>query len=57
MVRDDDTDARLTMDNGHTKDFMTILGGAYSYTLHFKGEIPSEFWIFGLGIEKYELIS
>jgi hypothetical protein len=36
----------------HTADFMAILGGTHSYTLHWSDKIPDNFWVWGKGVEK-----
>ena len=52
MVRDDEPDHPETLLDDKTAQFMAIMGGTHSYTLHWTNQIPSQFWIWGLGIEK-----
>ena len=53
MVRDDEPDFPETLSDNYTADFLTILGGSHSYTLHWTKQIPRFFIIRGYGIEKY----
>ncbi|XP_063436803.1 uncharacterized protein LOC134718239 [Mytilus trossulus] len=53
MLRDDEPDFPVTLSDDYTADFLTILGGSHSYTLHWTKQIPRFFIIRGYGIEKH----
>ena len=54
MVRDDipNINETLTM-KVHTADFLVILGGSKTYTLHWTHHIPQHVDIYSDGLEKY----
>ena len=52
-MRDDTPSATVTQDAPNACEFLTALGGRYSYTFHFIEMVPEEFEIFGDGVEKY----
>ncbi|KAK3087910.1 hypothetical protein FSP39_012365 [Pinctada imbricata] len=52
MRRDDIPTEEETLTGERSGQFMAILGGTHSYTLHWQGNIPKEFYIYGDGIEK-----
>ncbi|CAC5418259.1 TEME2 [Mytilus coruscus] len=56
MVRDDEPDHPEHIAKGNMAQFMAILGGSHSYTLHWTKEIPREFWIWGQGVEKNQFV-
>lgn len=51
MVRDDEPNSPETLTDDQTAQFMAILGGTYSYTLHWSNNIPNIFWIYTDGVE------
>ncbi|KAK3091732.1 hypothetical protein FSP39_022248 [Pinctada imbricata] len=52
MRRDDIPSAKETIAGTRSSQFMVILGGTHSYTLHFLGKIPKKFSIYSDGFEK-----
>jgi hypothetical protein len=50
MVRDDEPDHSEILHDKHTADFMAILGGTHSYTLHWSDKIPDNFWVIDIFI-------
>lgn len=52
MVRDDIPDVHEQMvGNASHPEFGVILGGEYSYTLHWKDQVPNHFQVEGFGVE------
>ncbi|CAG2200958.1 CEMIP [Mytilus edulis] len=51
MVRDDQPDSPETLTGVKTNEFLTILGGTHSYTLHWSNGIPRKFAIYTKGVE------
>ncbi|ESO94033.1 hypothetical protein LOTGIDRAFT_228687 [Lottia gigantea] len=50
-VRDDKPTVKETRDSTHPAQFLTILGGDYSYTINWSNYVPHQFSIRGEGIE------
>ncbi|CAG2226555.1 TEME2 [Mytilus edulis] len=51
MVRDDQPDSPETLTGVETNEFLTILGGTHSYTLHWSNGIPRKFAKYTKGVE------
>ncbi|XP_076070514.1 cell surface hyaluronidase CEMIP2-like isoform X1 [Mytilus galloprovincialis] len=51
MVRDDQPDSPETLTGVFSNEFLTILGGTHSYTLHWSNGIPRKFAIYTKGVE------
>jgi hypothetical protein len=56
MVRDDLPTINETLDALESADFLVILGGNKTYTLHWKSFIPAELTIYGDGLERFLLV-
>lgn len=53
MVRDDIPHVSETMSEyAYDPQFLVVLGGEYSYTLHWSKRVPRKFVLEGLGVEK-----
>ncbi|XP_076080368.1 cell surface hyaluronidase-like [Mytilus galloprovincialis] len=55
MVRDDQPDSPETLTGVKTNEFLTILGGTHSYTLHWSNGIPRKFAIYTFCTKGVEL--
>lgn len=54
MIRDDIPHINETLElNVRSADFVVILGGSHTYTLHWTNYVPQHIDIYGDGFEKY----
>lgn len=53
MSRDDNPDAKMTLESDDSAEFPVILGGQFSYIGHFTSHVPREFVIRGLGVKRF----
>ncbi|KAK7491692.1 hypothetical protein BaRGS_00017145 [Batillaria attramentaria] len=52
IVRDDVPNHPEHLTWGDARNFLTVLGGTHSYTMHWTGTVPSDFELRGHGVEK-----
>lgn len=52
MLRDDLPNDPEVFNDNFIAQFMAVLGGSYSYTLHWTKQIPTKFRVIGFGVEK-----
>ncbi|KAL5009137.1 hypothetical protein ScPMuIL_014718 [Solemya velum] len=52
MTRDDNPEAKMTLEGVLSTEFPVILGGDFSYIAHFTSHVPREFVVRGLGVKR-----